>query len=70
LDPRFKHLKFVSDSQRNEILTLLKNQYNLLKQQEEEEQISRSTRLRSVNFPLRTNPGRQKNIFDDLFDDL
>ncbi|CAJ0834869.1 13986_t:CDS:2, partial [Entrophospora sp. SA101] len=42
LDPRFKALTFFGDVQRNEILNSLKDQYNLLKQQEEEEQISSS----------------------------
>jgi len=72
LDPRFKHLKFISDRQRNEVLVSLKNQYSLLKQQEDEQINNQThlTNLRSVNLPLRTNPDRQKNIFDNLFDDL
>ncbi|CAJ0826350.1 14170_t:CDS:2, partial [Entrophospora sp. SA101] len=46
-------------------------QYNLLKQQEEEEQISNSPiQSRSVRLPLRTSFSGQNNVFDDLFDNL
>ncbi|CAJ0906199.1 6007_t:CDS:2, partial [Entrophospora sp. SA101] len=71
LDPRFKALTIFGDVQRNEILNSLKDQYNLLKQQEEEEQISSSPiQPRSVRLPLRTSFSGQNNIFDDLFDNL
>lgn len=71
LDPRFKALTFFGDVQRNEILNSLKDQYNLLKQQEEEEQISSSPiQPRSVRLPLRTSFSGQNNVFDDLFDNL
>jgi hypothetical protein len=71
LDPRFKALTFFSNDRRNEILNSLKDQYNLLKQQQEEEQIINPIQSRSVRLPLRrTSFGDQNNVFDDLFDNL
>ena len=71
LDPRFKGLNFFSNQQRNEILISLKDQYNLLKQQEEDRRISNSSiQSRSVRLPLRSSFSGESNVFDDLFDNL
>jgi len=64
LDPRFKHLKFVDEQLRLESLKILKEQYEMIKEQQQRLSIG-SHYLGSV-IPLGNNSG----IFDELFDDL
>ena len=66
LDPRFKHLKFVDNQVRLETLKILKEHYEMIKEQQQRRQSTGSNNSRSGVFPLGNNSG----IFDDLFNDL
>ena len=66
LDPRFKHLKFIDNQLRIETLKILKEQYEMIKEQQQQQRLSISSYY-SGNMAI---PENNSGIFDDLFDDL